>query len=294
MVDFLVVGDVAVDNFFFIDEATLHCDKNDQNCTLDVKYGQKIPVTNHEVTIGGNAANVSVGLAKLGISSAILTTFGSDTEADFLKKALAGSGVNIDGSAVDSSRKSNQSAIIVYKGERTILTYHDDGEDLVEGIPQVPWVYLTSSSGRDSGPVFGRIVEYKALYPECQLAFNPSMSDIKNGKIAQILEIADILIVNEEELAAISPAPKVKILAVTKGKNGAVVKSDGQELSLPATGETAVETTGAGDAFSSGFLGALFYKNDLSTALSWGLKNSGRVITKIGGTAGLLTKDEII
>ena len=120
------------------------------------------------------------------------------------------------------------------------------------------------------------------------------MSDIKNGKIAQILEIADILIVNEEELAAISPAPKVKILAVTKGKNGAVVKSDGQELSLPATGETAVETTGAGDAFSSGFLGALFYKNDLSTALSWGLKNSGRVITKIGGTAGLLTKDEII
>ena len=54
-----------------------------------------------------------------------------------------------------------------------------------------------------------------------------------------------------------------------------------------------VETTGAGDAFASGFLAALFYDKDLNTALDWGLKNSASVIGKIGGVEGLLTRDVI-
>ena len=54
-----------------------------------------------------------------------------------------------------------------------------------------------------------------------------------------------------------------------------------------------VETTGAGDAFSSGFLAGYFYHEDLKMALDWALKNSASVVSKMGAIEGLLTREQI-
>ncbi len=289
MFDFVCVGDATIDNFYFIDEASVRCDRNERNCTLDLKYGQKIPVKNFAQSLGGNAANVSVGLARLGVKTALVTTFGNDDRGGKIKRVLGENNVNLEFCATDEKRESNSSDIIVFGGERTILTYHAAGEDLTKEIPESKWVYLTSSAGRDSAPIFEKVLQVNS-----KLAFNPSMEDIKKNTevFRKVLEKKDVLLVNKEENEAIGQT-KTEILAVTDGNNGATGTIKGKPIRKPAVGENAVEPTGAGDAFSSGFLGALFYGKNIEEALDWGLKNSASVIRKIGAIEGLLNYERI-
>jgi sugar/nucleoside kinase (ribokinase family) len=54
-----------------------------------------------------------------------------------------------------------------------------------------------------------------------------------------------------------------------------------------------LDKTGAGDAFSAGFLSAIFYGKKLKEALAWGVVNSGNEIKEIGSIKGLCTKEQI-
>jgi ribokinase len=49
-----------------------------------------------------------------------------------------------------------------------------------------------------------------------------------------------------------------------------------------------VEATGAGDAFATGFIAALFHGYPAAEAMRWGSANSASVVTKIGPQDGLL------
>lgn len=296
MADFVCIGDATQDNFFFISEATVECDINRENCVMALKYGGKVPVERYAVNIGGNAANVACGLAKLGAETALLTTFGDDDRGVWIKKELMRQGVDLALAVTEPGRESNISTVIVYKGERTILTYHGQGADL-EKVPEASWIYLTSSSGVDSGKLFDRVLEYKKTNGDAKLAFNPGTGDLRKGKefLAPILGVADVLIVNKEEGEMLGGVAElgIKIVAVTDGANGAMVYAEGTQYSLPAATNTSSGTAGAGDAFSSGFLAALYFGKDAKTALAWGIKNSGSVVQKVGSTAGLLTKEQI-
>ena len=54
-----------------------------------------------------------------------------------------------------------------------------------------------------------------------------------------------------------------------------------------------VDKTGAGDAFSAGFMSAIFYGKGLKEALAWGVVNAGNQIKEIGALKGLCDKNQI-
>lgn len=292
--NFVCIGDVTQDNFFFVDEASVHCDINKENCTLELKYGEKIPVRRYGTACGGNAANVATGLARLGIKTELLTTFGGDERGAWLKRQLLSNNVGLENSVMDEKRESNLSGIIVFKTERTILTYHAEGEDLVATIPPAKWIYLSSSAGKDSTKMHNLVIEQKGL---AKLAFNPSAGDLRKGKefLRPVLAVTDVLILNKEEAEMLGEAEKTGpgIVVVTDGMNGAMV-FDGQKTThFDAIPSKVLETTGAGDAFSSGFLTGLFSGENIDVAMRWGMKNASSVVTKLGAQEGLLTRDGI-
>jgi len=55
----------------------------------------------------------------------------------------------------------------------------------------------------------------------------------------------------------------------------------------------AVDTTGAGDAFASGFLAAHLKGKNIGEALQWGIINSSNSVTEYGGQKGLLDEKNI-
>ena len=265
MMDFVCIGDATRDLFLFLKETP-------------VFDGSKIPVDNIAWSLGGNAANVSVGLSRLGIKTNLVTVFGDDDRGAWIKRELLKNNVNLDFSLIQN-HQSNLSAVIVSGGERTIFSYHGGELDEVKNIPEAKWAYLTSA--------------VTINIPAEKIAFNPSMKEIKNGSVLPVVQKTDVLIVNKEEMEALG-AKGPKITVVTDGKNGVTLYEGDKVLQKAALGNKAYEPTGAGDAFSSGFLAGLYYGMKPEDALDWGLKNSASVIQKIGAIEGLLTKDVIL
>ena len=71
-IDFLAIGDVVVDAFIELQDAKVHCDINNDNCTISMRFGDKIPYKNLKVISGvGNSPNASVSASRLGLSSAV-------------------------------------------------------------------------------------------------------------------------------------------------------------------------------------------------------------------------------
>jgi len=155
------------------------------------------------------------------------------------------------------------------------------------------------------------ILTYINKNPSIGVAFNPGTLQLREGleALKNILAVTDVLFLNKDEaemlldakfsnageahekLAALGP----KITVITDGANGAGVFDGNQFLaSKPVNApQKIVDRTGAGDAFASGFLAALFYKKPLQTALLWGMKNSESKLGHIGGINGLLTLQTI-
>jgi sugar/nucleoside kinase (ribokinase family) len=85
-----------------------------------------------------------------------------------------------------------------------------------------------------------------------------------------------------------------KIVCLTDGRKGAWA-SDGKKIhQSPIKKMKAVDSTGAGDAFASGFLGFYLKGAALEASLKAGIANSASVVKYVGTTRGLLTKKEIL
>jgi ribokinase len=63
---------------------------------------------------------------------------------------------------------------------------------------------------------------------------------------------------------------------------------------MPAYPVEVVSKTGAGDAFSSGYLAARFYSHSIPEALQWATANSTSVIQAHGPHEGLLDKEHVL
>jgi sugar/nucleoside kinase (ribokinase family) len=82
-----------------------------------------------------------------------------------------------------------------------------------------------------------------------------------------------------------------KNVVITDGDNGSFVQDENNRFYyLGSVKIEVVEKTGAGDAYTSGFLAAVLNGKPVEEAMRWGAQDSASVIQQIGAEAGLLTK----
>ena len=86
-----------------------------------------------------------------------------------------------------------------------------------------------------------------------------------------------------------------RIVAITDGPDGAYVSDGENQYFMPIYPDPAppFERTGAGDAFSTGFMSALIYGLPMTEALRWAPINSMSVVQYTGAQKGLLTKKQL-
>ena len=116
-------------------------------------YGQQIgsrleDITSFAKSVGGCPANISVGTARLGLRSALLTRVGDEQMGRFIREQLTREGVNVDGLKTDKERLTalvllsvEEEAIIVAFRKHTLLPLDDCLYALQPTIP-----HLTRSS----------------------------------------------------------------------------------------------------------------------------------------------------
>lgn len=296
------VGDSTVDRFFQLDnsEAELLCKHND--CEIAFKYGDKILIESYHKSFGGSALNTSIGFSRLSIVPSIATIIGEDTDGKDIKSFLASNSVITD--QVIEEGETNQSAILIYKHERTIFSFHKDREysDLI--LPKTNWLYLSSAGDGFEG-IIPKIMEL--VGSGVKLAINPGSAELKNfEKLSGLLEKTEMLFLNKQEAEMlfeeqdIKPLLKkiisggVKKAVITDGSNGAYIANDKEMFHMGIAPSTLVDPTGAGDSFACGFTAGIINDLSLEESAKWGMVNSASVIGKIGANEGLLLKEEII
>lgn len=306
MVDVVTVGNGIIDAFLSLHDANAHCRVNTETAELCVTYGQKIPVDHCEFILGGDACNVAVGLKRLGLSTAVVAEIGNDEFASKIINTLDQEGV--DTTYILKKGQSSFSVCIQFQGERTLFVEHQkrSHEFSFENIA-TKWLYLTSL-GHDWKHAYARACAF-VRDNNVKLVFNPGTIQIADGleAITEALRLTEVLFLNKDEAMTLlghTADEKIlldelhklgpKIVVITDGKRGSFVRdATGNMLTKEIINRPVVGKTGAGDAYTSGFLAAYFQNLSLDTAMTWGTKNAASVIGYVGSQKGLLTRSAI-
>ncbi len=321
--DVICVGSASQDIFFPTDEGIVLETPEDITAKEKVAFelGGKYRVADRYEAVGGVAANVASGLAKLGRSVAAYSCVGDDDLGGRVIAQLKHSGVVTDLITRFPETKTDLSAIIVLtqNGERTIFHNRDANERLVvveEKLRPTEWIFVSALNG-DWQRNLATALAAQKQYGH-RLALNPGQHNIKENAqlMLETLSSVDLLLLNKDEatelLLQMTPRPTdteleddlflleklavagAKVIGMTDGKRGSWGYDGKEYWFCPIhTRAAVVDSTGAGDAFASGFLTAHLAGEPLSCALQYGMANSGSVVGFYGAIAGLLSLHEM-
>ncbi len=307
----LVIGDVSFDVFLTPRPSETLCRKQEQENYICFSYGDKIPVDNVAYYPGGCAANVAIGLKRLGIHASLLTTFGDDSLSRLLHKHLEDESIDSSQSTFEKNKPCNYATIISYKQERTILAYHVPRMySFPVGIDDIPLIYLTSM-GEGFELFYKSMVQFVKNHPEVKLCFNPGSVQLHCDKsiIQNIFPMASYVFINrkeaeyftnitqsqgkEQELMNALRSYGIETIIITDGNNGSYVYTESSLYKASCFPTTVVEKTGAGDAFNAGFLAATIKGLPITDAILLAASNSASVIQSVGAQEKLLYEKDI-
>lgn len=278
--------------------------RDDGELVEQFTFGSKNNVDGIYFSTGGGASNAAVTFARQGFHSGFLGCLGDDVAAKSIVEELHRERVNLSlVKQIDRLHTGYSVLLLATNGERTILTYRGASEDFnirtVDFQKTKPdWFYISSLSGDfDSLKV---IIKYARKHG-IKVAINPGKGELKHGHaFKELLPDITILSVNKQEAMMLfrgenaqelvrHAANHIPIVIVTDGPRGSVA-SDGKMLYKAGMYDDVpvVDRTGAGDAFSSGFVAAVAAGKPLEEAVVFASANSTSVVSKLGAKPGIL------
>ncbi|MGD0328363.1 MAG: carbohydrate kinase family protein [Minisyncoccia bacterium] len=307
--DFIAIGDTTVDEFIRLKEAHITCDINNENCTISMKWGDKIPYDFSVLVPGvGNAANAAVAAARLGLRTGFISNVGKDRSGENILASFAREDVDTTHIVINDGIPTNHHYVLWYGAERSILIKHETYPYAMPREFTAPkWIYL-SSLGEQSGPFHAELAKWLVAHPETKMAFQPGTFQMEMGKkkLALLYAHTELVACNKEEAERILEIGETdmrellkkmralgpKIVLVTDGPNGAYAFDGDERLKVPMYPDPKppLDRTGAGDASTSSVVAALALGKSLAEALLWGPVNAMSVVQEIGAQKGLLTR----
>jgi sugar/nucleoside kinase (ribokinase family) len=303
----LVVGTAVVNLFLDINPDHV---KN-ENGTVAFTLGDKIPSSIKKTAIGGNGANVSVGLTRLEIPVTFYTYLADDFFSREIRTGLSSEGVELD---IELHKESVPPLHIVldFPQDRVILAnYSDNPHGFSPAAGQFDFIYLTSIPNYWES-AYRKILEF-AKKNQIPIAFSPGTRQIENTNdlVIETVKNSKVYFSNKEEAMKIvgskleiANREDVKkllfdvkkmgpeVVSITDGPQGAYAIDQEDNCFYIKAAETSEkpEKTGAGDAYAAGFFASYLYKNSVSVCMKWGNAVSGSVMKHVGAQVGLLTK----
>ncbi|MCJ7633329.1 carbohydrate kinase family protein, partial [Candidatus Bathyarchaeota archaeon] len=292
----LIYGSAAVDMIGTIDTMP----KIDE-----VKYladVQKFP--------GGSAANVAIGLRRLGVPVSFVGKLGGDAEGTLLLKEFLEEGVDVSGIIIEPEKRTVTTFIAVDpSGNKRIFVLGGDNIALTISLPsEVDWKKIEENEIIYIGEVFVEVAELIASFAKSRrkkVIYRPGTSLITFNpeKVRTTLRNVDVLILNNQGWEALkkysneNPIDITKIgptiVIITKGSKGCEAYTDNESFKIPAFIVNTFDTTGAGDAFTVGLVSAFLDSKNLKESINEALKVSAIKVMKKGARTALPTKNEV-
>ncbi|XP_077230632.1 putative fructokinase-6, chloroplastic [Tasmannia lanceolata] len=237
---------------------------------------------------GGAPANVAVGIARLGGSSAFIGKVGEDEFGYMLSDILKENNVNNKGMRFDPGARTALAFVTLRAdGEREFMFYRNPSADMLLKETELDLDLIRKAKIFHYGSISlitepcksthlaaakaakdaGVLLSYD---PNLRLPLWPSEDSAREG-ILSIWETADIIKISEDEISFLTKGedpyddavvrklfhPNLRLLLVTEGPDGCRYYSKEFNGRVSGLKVDAVDTTGAGDAFVAGILSQL-------------------------------------
>ncbi|MGW5231352.1 ribokinase [Streptomyces nodosus] len=257
---------------------------------------------------GGKGANQAAAAARLGARTALLARVGDDGHGELLLRSQRAAGVDTagvlaggapTGVALITVDPSGDNSIVVSPGANARLTPED--VRAASGL-------LGSSrvvSAQLEIPLETVVEVVRNLPSGTRFVLNPSPP---RPLPAELLAACDPLIVNEHEARVIaggepdgSPEDRAAALlalgprsvVVTLGAEGALVAAGETMVRVPSVKVDAVDTTGAGDAFTAALAWRLGTGSSLPEAAAFAARVGAAAVTRPGAQESYPTAEEV-
>jgi sulfofructose kinase len=247
---------------------------------------------------GGPAANAAVCVTKLGLTSAFAGYLGRDIYGDKHYQELNDYGVNTKLIIRGTSPTPLSTIIVKPDGKRCLINYKGDTQAL-------------ASNALNFSNVSAKVVLFDGHEPYISL---PLAEKARQSKIPTVLDAGsvhegtlalmshvDYLICSEKfasqyagnEHQALSQLAKLApVVIITLGERGLIWQRGNEQGALPAYPITAIDTTGAGDAFHGAFAAALAAGMDWQTQLQYASAAGALCCMQMGARLGLPSQKE--
>lgn len=258
-------------------------------CPRLPRPGETVLATDLARYPGGKGANQALAASRAGAAVTLLGAVGDDPEADAALSLLRDSDVDL--SRLITSPAPTGTALITVdeRGENQIVVVPGANATLVAD--------QVDASGADV--VLCQLeIPHEAVVAACRTATGLFCVNAAPARPlgAEVLDRADVIIVNESEREALSDelAETSALVVVTLGAAGAKAYRSGRLAAEAAPPDVdPVDTVGAGDAFCGAFVTALGRGSGVATALSWGCAAGALATTRPGAQPSLPTAADI-
>ena len=296
----LCIGDIMVD-------VVVHADQLSKN----FKFGSD---TKSEISMrgGGQAANVASWLTQVFIKPFMVARVGNDAMGDFLINDLDQCGISHTAKRISDAKTGMVVVLVDKSGERTM--FPDSGANSGLGVSDLPELTgfklafisayaLINPASRNGVLEIIKVLRTKNIKVFIDPASVGALQSIAKPEINSWLAQANFLIMNFDEAKfltdknEIEPAietllekyKEVEFAVIKVGAEGAYAKRRGENLIFEKSiKQNAVDTTGAGDSFTAGFMAKYLDqldsqdKPDISAAVRAGNELAGKCVAQIG------------
>ena len=270
-----------------------------------------------EIHTGGCANNTAIALTRLGLSAGAMGKVGTDAFGDLILQKLRDNGVDTGGMQQDPGSSTSFTFVAVASdGERTFYHYIGANGELCEA--DLDWEVIKSAkilhiAGALVMPRFDGAPMANVLQKAKTLGITTSLDTAYDatGKWMETLEpclpYVDMFmpsIVEAQQLTGLSDAREIAqflrrnygihTIAIKMGEDGSYVSTPEREHFATAYPVTAVDATGAGDAYVAGFLAGTLMGWDLKATAELASATGAACVTAIGTTAGIQNLEETL
>src|SRR3569832_1018513 len=124
--DFLAIGDIVTEPIIRLQDASVHCRINNEDCEICMRWGDKIPYESATVCAAvGNASNAAVAAARLGLKSALRAYVGNDQYGRQCLEVLGREKVDTSYMVTENGKQTNYHYVLWCGGGRAGRGKHE-------------------------------------------------------------------------------------------------------------------------------------------------------------------------
>jgi ribokinase len=240
----------------------------------------------------GGAAITAIGLARLGLRTAIAAPLGDDLPGELVRRQLDAEGVLCAGA---TAGRTPVAAVLPVGGERAFATFEPEAAidpSVIEGLH--PRAVVAELGALQLAP-HGVSVYAGAGHRDAEHHASGLPARLSDARALLVNRAEALLLTGERDAddAALALARTVATAVITLGEEGAVAAEDGELVTVAAPQADPRDTTGAGDLFMAAYVWGDLAGLPLQERLQRAAVYAALSVRTATGAASAATRDEL-